>query len=1338
MLLGPPGSGKTTVFKHESERQGGIFLTVRDFLTFKEKPEQHDKILFIDGLDESRAGKADGRTPLDSIRAKLDRMGRPRFRLSCREADWFGANDSINLKTVSPDETVTVLRLEPLSGQDIHRILTAAAAIDDPENFISSAQDRDVQGLLANPQSLKMLAAAVGAQGDWPVSRKQTFNMACRTLLREHNDDHRIAQPDSSGISDLMHASGKLCAILLLTGADGYTLSAEDSDNRFLKLDDIPGQNQTMLRSCLRSKLFETQTQRRAVPVHRQTAEFLAAGYLAGLIDEGLPVGRILALITWHDSAVVSALRGLSAWLAAHSKSSRAEVIRRDPLGTVLYGDARDFSQSEKRALLEGLRRETAANPQFILTLQLDSRLGDLISPDMEQHYREILTAPSREDSQQSFIAILVEAFRYGVSVPGLADPLMKLLRDETRWPRIRHRAIEAFLRQRKNDAGASAELKALTDDVFTGEVPDPDDSLLCRLLSTLYPAIISETEIMRYLRFRRIPGNYLYKYFWTEQLFKKSTTDQLVVLLDQFAERCDSLSLKDSAHGFSFNASLIDSLSSKLLIGFLELPGAEADLTLLFNRLGSAAYAGGLEFRRHGGQQFRVIREWLEDRPSTWKALLAMGLKRCIGQPECAQQYGFTSCMYKEQKGRLFGAAPPPDFGLWCLDQAIVAENAAAADWLLGKTAKYLRYGRSSNDLSREVVLRRLAGYAGLKHIFTRKISEFEVRAPDGNASGNGRRTQLEALQPNWHDEVKPLEDDLFGNRADPALLHELAVVYFGGYIDVQGSSPRERLNALLAGDSSLVEAVLFSFRKTMERKELPSDREIIRLGTSKRTHFLALPFMAGMEEISETALFDEMDVDEKFLRLALAVHYTVPIQLAGRIPADRPPRWFDCLLSRRPDLVADVLSRSVLSQLRNGTESPAGLYKLKFEDHADVARIAAIPLLKRFPKRCRSSQLSSLRRLFLAARRYCDAEQLLELIDEKQALPNMNVAQRIHWLAAGLCIAPDTYVDRLNDYVSATERRIGFLAEAVSWQSGRSPDLQCHQSVPALQLLIRLLIRLIGFSCRPFSFKEPSFATPEIIAADQVKVFIERLSAILTEDASRALESLSSDDDLRPWHTLLKNAAYKQRALRREAEFVYSDTSQVLDTLKNGKPANAADLAALTFEHLRQIARDIRDGNMSDWRQYWNIRGQKTPLNTRPENVCRDALLSDLRTKLLRLGIEAEAEARCADDSRVDIRVSHRQYNVPIEIKKSCDRHLWSAIRSQLIPRYIRDPGTEGHGIYLVFWFGNTEDCRPTPPATGYSPRDSQELEKRLTATLSVDEQRKIKICVIDVAAP
>ena len=84
-------------------------------------------------------------------------------------------------------------------------------------------------------------------------------------------------------------------------------------------------------------------------------------------------------------------------------------------------------------------------------------------------------------------------------------------------------------------------------------------------------------------------------------------------------------------------------------------------------------------------------------------------------------------------------------------------------------------------------------------------------------------------------------------------------------------------------------------------------------------------------------------------------------------------------------------------------------------------------------------------------------------------------------------------------------------------------------------------------------------------------------------------------------------------------------------------------------------------------------------------------------------------------------------------MEIKRDQDPRLWSALRDQLIAQYASGLGTGGHGVYLVFWFG---DGKVQPPPQGRRPTGPAELRQRLEEQLTELERRRIAVRVIDVS--
>ena len=199
-------------------------------------------------------------------------------------------------------------------------------------------------------------------------------------------------------------------------------------------------------------------------------------------------------------------------------------------------------------------------------------------------------------------------------------------------------------------------------------------------------------------------------------------------------------------------------------------------------------------------------------------------------------------------------------------------------------------------------------------------------------------------------------------------------------------------------------------------------------------------------------------------------------------------------------------------------------------------------------------------------------------------------------------------------------------------------------------------------------------------------------------------------------------------------DVRFLKNDAAMAVRALR---AARSGDLAALVVDRLDEIAVRIRSGNTDDWRQYWNENAYGQPTGPKPENSCRNALLSDLQQCLL-TDVDAHREGPYANDKRADTRIAYQDFNVPVEIKRNGHPNLWRAIRDQLVVQYARDLGADGYGIYLVLWFGEIDGCRTARSPTGARPADPDALKRSLEATLAPDQARKISVRVIDVSAP
>ncbi len=1335
VLLGNPGAGKTTVFEQEAERTGACFVTARDLITFDvaHKPEWRGKTLFIDGLDEIRARSPDVRTPLDRIRAQLDKLEKPRFRLSCREADWFGASDRDRLKAVLPESDppiteITVLHLEPLTDNDVIGILSAKLDEANARTFVDEARKRGLEELLKNPQTLDMLAKIV-IDGNWPDSRTETFEMACRKMLGEHNREHEIAVKGTPiNESRLLDAAGFLCAVQLVAGNVGYALTPETKDANFPCIDDLDYDDHSLLRRVTQRNLFKASGEERVEPAHRHIAEYLAAGYLADQIDTtGLPVGRVLSLITGEDGVVVSELRGLSAWLAAQCISERRAVIDRDPLGVVLYGDVKAFAERDKRRLLDGLREEGTKNPWFRSSDWASSPFGALATPDMEGAFEKILTTPGRDGSDQTLAQCVLDAMTHGDRLPALDDILIHIVRDETWWPLIRRAALEVLLNGLETESDLAARMKSILEEIRGGKVADTSDDLAGHLLSALYPDTVKAEEVFDHLH---APTNLNYSgwygWFWSNTLLKKSSEEDIYKLLDQLASRTDDE-----------RSSLYDRMRTGLLTRGLEVHGESIDAARLYQWLGVGLDRDGYCWRVRE-YPINPIQNWLSMHPEIQKSIICVGERHCRG----SEDEDFGTC-FRHMKDRLYQARPPADYGLWCLQRMSSLPDDELARNMLLEAVDSIINECGNEGLSLERIEETVAGNekhkTWLNEYLFRSLDEEHWRRQERKRHNTDRRNQEKN---EWVDHVISQESALQEGTAHPRLLHYLAAVYFNrfpdldrdtqvkqlrNFTDLDRDTQVKQLRNFLGGNEGLVESVLEGFRCSMDRNDVPAVDEIIQLDVQNQLHPLSYPSLAGLAENSQRSPDYILQLSDSTIERMIAFYMT-------GIRENAP--WYSSLLESRPELVSRILIKYVAAVLHGKKQHVANLHgilnSLVYEsEYVPVARSATLEMLKGFPARCTNQQLELLDPLLKSSLRHLehlDREALLARIEAKLGLRSMNSAQCVYWLATGFMADPAQYQEKFTGFIQGNESRTRHLARFL-WDQHEQWSFLDNLPVSTIALLIRILGRYFA----PYS-RMVGAVSPAMYAADFLQGLIGRLGSNAEKEATDALDSLLKDTNLVKWRDSLQRARFEQLAARREAGFRHPKIGQVVSTLKNEVPANAGDLAALVLDTLQDMAKRIRNSSTDDYKQYWNLENLR-PVRPRHEDACRDTLLSDLQRLLAPFGVDAQPEGQYADDRRSDIRVSvggDNGFAIPIEIKKNSHRNLWRAVHDQLVARYTRDPLADGFGVYLVFWFGPDTT---SPPPEGRRPHNADELAQRLRATLSADESRKISICVVNV---
>ncbi len=1326
VLLAEPGAGKSEAFKQEAkaDETGSRYFTARDFVTLVPRSDWLRKTLFIDGLDEVRAGSG-SHDALDDIRRRLDELGRPRFRLSCREADWFGAVDVQRLHAVAPTGEVVVLQLHPLDHEDIETLLGQwPDRVPDVGQFMRGAEQQLLMPLLGNPLLLQLMVQAV-RDGKLPDGRSETYKLACETLASERNPFHRLAKRAKAvNVNHLLDDAGLMCALLLLAGSDGFTDHPTVGASHEVPVDSLPTElGLHDARAALASAVLSAESGHHS-PRHRTIAEYLAARAVARRVAlDGLPISRVLALMS-VDGSIVEPLRGLNAWLAVHCLTERGRLIDLDPLGVVLYGDVRSFLVVEKRQVLDGLHRE-AQRFQWFRSGNWESHpFGALGTPDMVETFKEMLAKPDRTPAHQSLLECVLAAISHGAEMPQMASDLEAVVRDPSFRDGIRGDAIDAWFRQAKQERSAAV---GWLREMSAGQIEDPVANLAGRLLHGLYPDHVSPVEALQFLRPSKIPGLSGDRLFWINEFLERAPADSLPSIADGLLAQAKTWESIRSAHD-------LHHFIGELLVRLLESAGETEPVDRVYRWLEIGLDEHESVFLAEADS--KRVRNWLTKHPQLQKELFSFASSTMPVDAGAAAMN-----LYRAEQ-RLYGANRPRDWCKWLLELAAQTGNEVLARDCLVQAAlaainQSSRYDISMEDVEDWLAQHRRQWQIGdedgeydpwLKDVWWQPVDHW--RGKDYLRSRRQEATRQT-------DRAKR-RDDLVANlaaikdgTAPAGLMHQIALAYQSRFTDIVGDTPEARVRDFLAGSAEEAEAAIAGVKRTLQRSDLPQVDDILRLDLKQRYHWIRPACLLAAELIQHDDPTAALRWTDSLSRQLVAFRLT---DGTGATPA-----WFALLAEQRPQIVAEVMGPYLRSRIREKAgHHITGLFELSREAaHREVSRLMLPGLLLSFPHRANELQRFLLSRSLLpAASRHLERTVLAKVVGGRLALKSLDAGQRVAWFVASLRFDADRRSRELVEFVGRSQSRAAYLGHALDNQSDLGGEW--------LQLPVEVLARLIetlGLHSTPEFRAGPGIVTDADRRRDLVRPFIQQLAALPDAMAGDELKRLRALPTLKHWGVAIDAALYKHVRVARAARFAHPTAEEVAHTLANRSPANALDLAALVIDQLGIVEHKLR-GNETRGLELFRREDKVTP---KPENDCRDVLHDKLREPLLKHQVQLEGEAKAAQDKRADLRptatIRGQRVVVPVEIKKddySGDRQsrwsLWTAWREQLDRLYVIDPAAQGVGIYLVLWFG----VKPLRTPEGVRPCSAKHLQSLLIDRIPLEDQDRLRVVVLDLSYP
>jgi hypothetical protein len=1292
ILLGDPGMGKTTFFKDATNAN---YTTVRQFLI--EPRVAPGEAVFLDALDEYRT-IAGGQDASSEVAKVLCSLQKPKFRLSCRAADWFGSTDLEALRVASASGRVVVLELSPLSRDEI--INAVQGKVQDPVKFLNEAELAGLGKLLGNPQTLELFVRA-WESGKRPQNKFEAYEIGVFELLKEANAQHVTRPTTSTDPHDLRSAAGAAASTLLLSNSIGISRSELAEGQGYVRMSVVPYPNSGDLNAVLGRRLFVSPEVDRFELIHRTVAEFLAAEDLSRRIMSGLPIDRVMALICGFDGRPISSLRGLFAWLMCKIPQHAEDYVERDAYGVAVYGDASVLPPTAQCAIWGGLRE--LRDPWFLMEQDDSGSFRELANIHTVRIIQEVLKDPATRVHLK--IAVL-EAVANSTQNIGLDQVLrdMVLEKHDNTW--LRATALRAFAKSINNDwvqlEALDHELSQTTDDFAAPEVRVDllrltlaDGSLPLRLLSIIEQAV-STNNVQH-----RIIGR-LYSL-----IALPSDSD-----LDEVLDGASKIPIPEDEVRYELRLLLDEWLKRRLEN---TTPITPIQLSRWLRNMQNSLY-------RYSENTLAALKQRFEQEPSLFEVVF--GLLANTVSEEKRSFWPYLAHDLRQLLPAKVWPLPQSEFFLDCAEKEDDPERAG----------DLFRMYLSCFPTKGVSVALTEAGFdfLGRRHDVASKLGDwqshkldlwpkdrFKRREQKSHENSANRAQTIANLAPR----ITTLREGVEEGALAWAAVHYLGL--FDNFKRVSGA--RERLVSLT--NIEIADAFIEGFIRYTENATIPKKEMVIESWCKN-----SIPY---------THILLSLAV---FLRLKAGM--SVPIEALPHCIAAVVTR---CYVGENVPGYNETLTGWVLQQAIQNPVVMTSVLKDIWVSSASIER-KSLPAFSELSQDPGSQQfLTSLSADVLKAGINEASETVRKLLsvllshDQRTALAigeieldrnELSMEVRAIWITALFLIDPNTYLELWNNLMTESQ---AVVWEAIEFIRGSRYEKREEVNLtPAqhMEIIAAVGSRFPNVVHPPDEWsgsKNPWDASKFV--ANQIRL----LAADISTEVGAQLERLENDDDLESYHDLIRHHRAQHDKQRRESSFAFASSEQVAQAILNHAPATPNDLLAFIGDHFLVLAREIARTQRERYRAYWNENG-RVLLTPKREEVCSGLLAEDLQNRVRTQDLVVTVEHHMVADKECDLMVLQgTERLLPIEVKHHFNAELWTAWRTQLDCLYTREAKAGGLGIYLVLWTGEAKGrMMPKLPDGIKRPTSAVELQSVLESLIPEVDRHRLKAIVVDISGP